>query len=438
VNGAGNTLAVTGRLYPSASASYNDIFIRRYSGSGSSYSASWTKSIGGSVTDEGFGVALDAAANVYATGFFGSASVDFNPGGTPATLSNSSNGALYLAKYNGSGVYQYAKSIGTNVGGQIIGLASTSDGSAIYISGSFNGTVNFNSCGGSFNLTASSDDAFFAKYAANPVSSTAQGPATVCSSGNTITLQNAPAGAAVTWTATSGLTPSSGSGTSATVSAVSGFSGNGSVTFNISGTCGNTTAKKDVWVSISGKPNLTFYGTVTSTVTCAYNTFQVSASASGNPDPYGWSWNVTGGTLINGQGSSTVTIQAPGPGQGIYIEVGALNACGYSYYRHTLEAVSEYGGQYCFQELTAVRVSRNPAADYVDVDPNASLENNPVRQEHYQVNLYDKYGQEVTRSSTKKKGEKLRLNVKPYPEGLYFLRVTYSGGIISKQLVIKR
>jgi hypothetical protein len=221
------------------------------------------------------------------------------------------------------------------------------------------------------------------------------------------------------------------------VSAVSGFSGNGSVTFNIAGTCGNITVRRDVWVSIAGKPNLTFYGTVTSTVTCAYNTFQVGASATGNPDPYGWSWNVTGGTLISGQGSSLVTIQAPGPGQGIYIEVGALNPCGYSYYRHTLQAVSQYGGQYCFEDPMVVSLSPNPAAAYVDIEPNATLANSPLKQEYYEVKLYDKYGQQVTSVSTRQKGEKIRLNVKSYRDGLYFVRVTYSGGVISKQLVIK-
>ena len=444
VNGAGSTLAVTGRLYPSASASLQDIFIRQYSGSSNSYSSSWTKSIGGSQSDEGFGVALDAAGNVYATGNFISASVDFNPGGTPFTLTNSSNGTLYLAKYNGSGACQYAKGVGTSVAGRIIGLAATSDGSSIYLSGSFSGTVNFSTCGGTFNMTASSDDAFFAKYSASPlpVSAFVQGPSVVCTSGSTFTLQNAPIGAAVTWTASSNLTPASGSGTTAAVSAVSGTSGSGSVTFTVNA-CTPFTVSKSVTVGLipSDQVKIYYWGSttpVTSTIWAAPGSYLNFEAPHFDNVTYEWKIVYPTPGYVIGNSRHMGFQMFDTENKLITIILTVTNACGTSggYAINITNRMSSYYAVYpnpAVDEVTIETVENGAAPEAVHAS--GSRDSKPEAPKQFDVIVYDKYAK--VRRTGKTQNGKLTLPLADLPEGLYQIRITNQQGAETKSLFIK-
>jgi hypothetical protein len=144
------------------SAGGADIFIAKYNAAGSYL---WAKAIGGTTEDAGFAVALDGSSNVYLTGYF-DGTVDFDPGAGTANLTGSGGGNdIFIAKYTASGNYVYAKGmVGTGLGYAIAVDASSNT----YITGQFNGTVDFDPGAGTANVTgAGSADIFLAKYDAS-------------------------------------------------------------------------------------------------------------------------------------------------------------------------------------------------------------------------------------------------------------------------------
>jgi hypothetical protein len=122
VDGSGNVYVIG--QFTSATADFNpggsggtltnagdyDVFLAKYDAGGNFL---WVKSMGSNGVDQGEEVAVDASGNVYVTGHFTSAIVDFNPGGSGGTLTNTSaNSDIFLAKYDGVGNFLWAKSMG--------------------------------------------------------------------------------------------------------------------------------------------------------------------------------------------------------------------------------------------------------------------------------------------------------------------------------------
>ena len=161
LDAAGNVF-LTGRFNSTASFGTNtvvsaggsDIFVAKYDGNGN---ALWARKAGGGSDDEGNGVAVDRHGNVYVTGYF-AASATF---GTNAITGSSQE--VFVAKYDGDGNLAWvAKAGGTNADyGRAISVDP--DGNA-YVTGEFIGTASF----GNVSLTAlgtfSAPDVFVAKY----------------------------------------------------------------------------------------------------------------------------------------------------------------------------------------------------------------------------------------------------------------------------------
>jgi hypothetical protein len=146
-------------------AGSNDIFLAKYDASGNYV---WAKSMGGnSGDDQGLSLALDASGNIYITGLF-NGTVDFDPdavGSQPLT----SNGSIdmFLAKYDGSGNYIWAKSMGGASNDYAYGLAVDASGNS-FITGLYGNTVDFDPGAGLQELTSvQSNDIFIAKYDAS-------------------------------------------------------------------------------------------------------------------------------------------------------------------------------------------------------------------------------------------------------------------------------
>lgn len=148
------------------SAGSNDFFITKYDALGNYVFA---KAIGNSGIDILTGLAIDGLGNIYVTGYFQS-TVDFDPGAGTANLTATGILDLFLAKYDASGNYVYAKKAGGTGGtGSIVsnGIAVDVNGNA-YLTGSFNNTIDFDPGAGTVNLTASgSNNIFIAKYDAS-------------------------------------------------------------------------------------------------------------------------------------------------------------------------------------------------------------------------------------------------------------------------------
>lgn len=133
----------------------------------------WAKNFGGSAAaTNGSGITVDSNGNVYTTGTF-SYSVDFDP--SPTTnfilttynLFGNASTDFYISKLDPNGNFVWAK----NIGSQFFetGVAITTDNvNNLYVTGKFAGTVNFNTSGGTTNLTSvSSSSGFILKIDSN-------------------------------------------------------------------------------------------------------------------------------------------------------------------------------------------------------------------------------------------------------------------------------
>jgi hypothetical protein len=161
-NGSPSAISLTN------SSGSNNVFILKYDINGT---ALWAAQIEGFSTDIGRDISVDNTSNVYVTGRFQNGVTLYNSGGASSgiTLIGSGSQDTFIAKYNTSGIAQWAASIGGsgNDVGASISVDSTSN---VYVTGVFENTVTiYNSGGGIFGtLTAVGiNDAFVVKYDIN-------------------------------------------------------------------------------------------------------------------------------------------------------------------------------------------------------------------------------------------------------------------------------
>lgn len=82
-----------------------DIYIVKYAPDGT---VLWARSAGGDSDDESNGLTLDDSANIYITGYFSGDSISFDS----TSFENAGIFDMFLAKYDSSGAFQWARSIG--------------------------------------------------------------------------------------------------------------------------------------------------------------------------------------------------------------------------------------------------------------------------------------------------------------------------------------
>jgi hypothetical protein len=98
----------------------------------------WAQKVGGGVNN----LALDSAGAIYVTGDF-SATADFDPGAGANVLNSSGSLDAYVAKFNSTGAYQWAVSVGGTGMDLAQGIAVDTDGD-VHVAGSFRDTADFN------------------------------------------------------------------------------------------------------------------------------------------------------------------------------------------------------------------------------------------------------------------------------------------------------
>ncbi len=152
ITGSFESTATFGTIDKTATG-LSDLFLAKYNTSGV---AQWVKSAGGSADDYGTSLALDGSGNVYVTGFYyGTATFDATTIGTG--IANTYE--ILLAKYNSSGVLQWAQSAGGT--GFDNGNGVAVHGSNVYLTGYFSGTATF----GTYSVVSKGEtDIFVAKY----------------------------------------------------------------------------------------------------------------------------------------------------------------------------------------------------------------------------------------------------------------------------------
>ncbi len=98
-----------GTFYLNAFLSNMGVCIIKYDSSGHFV---WGKAISGGVTIEGSGIAIDKSGNVIVTGYFSGSAYDFDPGPGVSTLSSAGSFDCFVLKLDTAGNYLWAKRMG--------------------------------------------------------------------------------------------------------------------------------------------------------------------------------------------------------------------------------------------------------------------------------------------------------------------------------------
>ncbi len=148
------------------SAGSNDIFVSKLDASGN---FAWAKAMGGTGStgsDVGLAIAVDAPGNVYTTGYF-NGTADFDPGAGVSNLTSAGNRDIFISKLDASGNFMWAKAMGGTSSDVGYDFAVDTSGN-VYITGSFQGTVDFDPGAGTATLTSAGDrDVFIQKLDAS-------------------------------------------------------------------------------------------------------------------------------------------------------------------------------------------------------------------------------------------------------------------------------
>ncbi len=136
-----------------------DIFISKIDAAGNFV---WANKIGGNGIDYSSSIVLDAAGNIYTTGYF-EKTTDFDPSSAFVNLTAVGVRDIFISKLNSAGNFVWAKQLG-GIGIEI-GYSISLDASGnVYTTGFFSGTVDFDPGSGVFNLdTVGGDDLFISK-----------------------------------------------------------------------------------------------------------------------------------------------------------------------------------------------------------------------------------------------------------------------------------
>ncbi|MCH8902581.1 MAG: SBBP repeat-containing protein [Bacteroidetes bacterium] len=127
----------------------DDVFIQKLDANGNFI---WARSMGGNLTEYGYSIATDASGNVYLTGSYQDA-VDFDPGASVFNLVSNGLDEIFVQKLDAGGNFMWATSTGGT--GYDYGYSIITDASSnVYITGSYDGTVDFNPGAGTFNLAS--------------------------------------------------------------------------------------------------------------------------------------------------------------------------------------------------------------------------------------------------------------------------------------------
>jgi hypothetical protein len=125
----------------------------------------WARSVGGTGADEGLDVVVDGTGNVFTTGTF-EVTVDFDPGAGTANLTSAGNSDIFILKLDASGILVWARNQGGTGADVSTGIAVGASGD-VFTTGNFSGTADFDPGGGVFNLTNLSGSMFASKLDAS-------------------------------------------------------------------------------------------------------------------------------------------------------------------------------------------------------------------------------------------------------------------------------
>jgi hypothetical protein len=145
-----------------------DDFLSKFDSSGT---FQWALTWGGSLDENAYSCAYDGVGNVYVTGHFMSANVDFDPGAGTDNHSSISSADWFLSKLDSSGTFQWARTWGNTTvpWGSDFGfdIACRYPG-AVYVIGLFSGTIDLDpGSGADLHTSYGAQDACLMKVLSN-------------------------------------------------------------------------------------------------------------------------------------------------------------------------------------------------------------------------------------------------------------------------------
>lgn len=142
-------------------------FVASYNNSNN---CNWVFQLGYGYNDWVTGVKFDNSGNIIAAGTWGNNTLDFNPMGTPLSITPAGWQDGFIAKYTPSGQAVWALNIGSAYDDYIYDLETDVSGN-IYVAGIINDQCEFNPLGSSVLLStqSGSHDMFIAKYDSNGI-----------------------------------------------------------------------------------------------------------------------------------------------------------------------------------------------------------------------------------------------------------------------------
>jgi len=124
----------------------------------------FAQNIGGSSSDEGWGIATDSNGNAWATGYF-NGSIDIDSDGNDDLISNGSNDS-YVAKFDSNGNLLFAQNIGSSGSDRGYGIATDKNGN-VWATGYFNGSIDIDSDGNDDLISNGSNDSYVVNFDSN-------------------------------------------------------------------------------------------------------------------------------------------------------------------------------------------------------------------------------------------------------------------------------
>ncbi len=150
-------------IFNLTAAGLDDIFISKLDASGNLL---WAKRIGGVGSDLGFSIAITPTNELVLTGWF-SSTADFDPGAATVNLTSAGQEDVFIAKFDVSGNYVWAKKIGSTNSDRGTSITTNTAGE-IFLTGYFYFTVDFDPGSGVVNIaSAGFADVFILKLTAS-------------------------------------------------------------------------------------------------------------------------------------------------------------------------------------------------------------------------------------------------------------------------------
>lgn len=145
-------------------AGTEEVFVSKLDASGNFV---WAKQMGGSGTDQGFSIAIDALGNVITVGSFASPNADFDPGVSTYTMATQGLDDIFVNKLDPAGNFIWTKQMGGS-GGDFGNSVKIDASNNIYIGGYFNTTVDFDPSLATYTLTSfGGNDIYISKLDVN-------------------------------------------------------------------------------------------------------------------------------------------------------------------------------------------------------------------------------------------------------------------------------